>query len=364
MSSLPSPVDWGRAEQVAGLIAARRPAPSGGLAGWDPPMELIEQQIEDVTGLRSAAGTATAELIDRPTWIHANIQSFKSLLEPVLDKLNERRPSGGTANALSSVSRQITGAQLGTLLGWMSTRVLGQYDVLVGRDGPADAGSEAIRKSDGAVYLVAPNLASIEDKFGFDPVTFRTWVLVHELTHRAQFTGVPWMRGYFTDMVDEALRAVDPDPQALLAALKDAMRNRVEARQHVRDSGVAGLIASPEQRQVIARIGGLMSLLEGHGDVTMTRAAGELVPDAARFARVLAERRRRGNPMSRLVLRLTGMEGKLNQYAAGERFIQALEAVGGPRAVDTCWTSPDHLPSLDEIRTPALWLQRMGQRVA
>ncbi|MEO5901004.1 MAG: zinc-dependent metalloprotease [Ilumatobacteraceae bacterium] len=354
MTGAASPVDWERAEQVATLIASRRPAPLGDVAGWDPPMELIEQQIEDVTGLRSAAGTATAQLIDRPTWIHANIESFRALLQPVFEKLEAKRPTGGTANAMNSVSRQIAGAQLGTLLGWMSTRVLGQYDLLVGRDG----------KGDGAVYLVAANLATVEDKFGFDPTSFRTWVLVHELTHRAQFTGVPWMRGYFTGMVDAAINAVDPDPQVILAALKDALHNRAEARQQVRDSGVAGLIASPEQREVIARIGGLMSLLEGHGDVTMTRAAGELVPDAERFARVLSERRRRGNPLSRLVLRLTGMEGKLNQYAAGERFIAAVEAVGGPRMIDICWESQEQLPSLDEIRTPELWLQRVGERVA
>lgn len=354
MTGAASPVDWARAERVATLIAARRPAPLGDVAGWDPPMELIEQQIEDVTGLRSAAGTATAQLIDRPTWIHANIESFRALLQPVFEKLEAKRPTGGAANAMNSVSRQIAGAQLGTMLGWMSTRVLGQYDLLVGRDGTGD----------GAVYLVASNLATVEEKFGFDATSFRTWVLVHELTHRAQFTGVPWMRGYFTGMVDAAINAVDPDPQVILAALKDALRNRAEARQQVRDSGVAGLIASPEQRKVITRIGGLMSLLEGHGDVTMTRAAGGLVSDAERFARVLSERRRRGNPLSRLVLRLTGMEGKLNQYAAGERFIAAVEAVGGPRMIDVCWKSPEQLPSLDEIRTPELWLQRVGERVA
>ncbi len=91
MTAAASPVDWERAEQVATLIAGRRPAPLGDVAGWDPPMELIEQQIEDVTGLRSAAGTATAQLIDRPTWIHANIESFRTLLQPVFEKLEAKR---------------------------------------------------------------------------------------------------------------------------------------------------------------------------------------------------------------------------------------------------------------------------------
>jgi putative hydrolase len=108
----------------------------------------------------------------------------------------------------------------------------------------------------------------------------------------------------------------------------------------------------------MAGIGGLMSLLEGHGDITMTRAAGPLVPNAERFERILRERRRTTNPLSRTVMRLTGMEAKLNQYAAGARFIGAIEADRGERAVDLCWTSPDHLPTLEEVRAPATWLTR------
>jgi coenzyme F420 biosynthesis associated uncharacterized protein len=356
-----SPIDWARAEQVAVAIANRkRPAVTstiiatitGTSDAWEPPIEQIEQQIEDITGLRSAAGHAHAELIDRATWIRANIASFSRMLAPVFERWSQKQSSTSATSVLTGVSRQVAGAELGALLGWMSTRVLGQYDLLVGGD-----------RGEDAVYLVEPNLAAIEQRFGFDPHEFRTWVLVHELTHRAQFTGVPWMRGYFTGLVDESLRFADPDPKVLLESIRENLRNRSEARQQVRDSGVVGLIAGPEQRAVIASVGGLMSLLEGHGDVTMTRAAGDLVPSADRFGRVLAERRKRGNPMTRLILRLTGMEAKLNQYAAGERFIAAIEAEGGTRVVDTCWEQATNLPSLEEIRTPALWLHRMGLQV-
>jgi putative hydrolase len=132
----------------------------------------------------------------------------------------------------------------------------------------------------------------------------------------------------------------------------------------LRDSGLAGLIAGPEQRAVMDRIGGLMSLLEGHGDVVMTRAAGDLVPDAGRYARVLAARRAHGNPLSKLLKLLTGMDAKLNQYAAGERFIAVVEAVAGRRAIDVCWTSPTMIPSIDEIRDPQQWLRRVGRGAA
>ena len=318
MSESTSPIDWVRAERVALAISARhRSASSGWSAAELAPTPAIEDAIELVTGLRPAHGSAQVRFVDRGDWIRANLASFRTMLAP--------------------------------LLGWMSTRVLGQYDTLLGR--PPD---------DDAVYLLAPNLADIERRYGFDPGEFRTWVLLHELTHRAQFTGVPWMRDHFAGLVTRSLSFADPDPGALIESMRVALRNRRDAAAQVRDGGVLGLLASPEQREVMAQIGGLMSLLEGHGDVTMTRAAGPMVPNAPRFERILRERRRNANPLSRAVMRLTGVEAKLNQYAAGARFIDAVEQVGGPRVVDRCWESADALPTLDEVRAPQHWLSRMG----
>ncbi len=355
MKPAASPIDWERAEKVALGVANRRTAPSFTITG--PPHASptqVEDQIEQFTGLRSANGPAVVQLIDRQTWIRANIASFRTLLTPVVDRWQQRT---GSSSVTAVVARRITGIEVGALLGWMSTRVLGQYDLLIGRD----TGDEV---SDDAVYLVGSNLAMLEQRYAFDPHEFRTWVLLHELTHRAQFTGVPWMRTYFTGLVQQSLSFADPDPKALLEALRAALRDRRDAGQHMRDGGVLGLLASPDQRAVMARIGGLMSLLEGHGDVTMTRAAGQLAPNAERFERVLRERRRTANPLSRAVMRLAGIEAKLNQYAAGEQFITVIEAEAGDHAVDRCWQGAEQLPTLEEIRAPLTWLARVETAVA
>ncbi len=350
MAAAESPIDWRRAEQIATRIADRHADhPAAAAIDVSAMVSRLEDQIESTTGLRSLSGPASVGVIDRPAWIRANISSFQHLLEPLVEQWSAKLPTG----LAGSISGQIAGAELGALLGWMSSRVLGQYDLLVGRD-----------DLDDAVYMVGPNLAGLEKRFGFEPVEFRTWVLLHELTHRAQFTGVPWMREHFTELVNTSIRFANPDPRRIVDALRESLTDRDRARQQVRDTGVFGLIATPEQMVVIQQIAGLMSLLEGHGDVTMSRAVGDLVPSAPRFAAVLSARRRRSNPLSRLMLRLTGIEGKLNQYAAGERFIEAIEAQGGPRAVDVCWRAPANLPSLEEIRNPQLWLDRVGALVA
>ena len=168
------------------------------------------------------------------------------------------------------------------------------------------------------------------------------------------------MREHFLGLVSEVLESVDPDPTRFLGALDgvaDAIRN---GRNPLADGGVMSLVSTPAQREVIDRISGLMSLLEGHGDVTMDRAGRDLVPNADRFGRVLRQRRSQAKGLSRLLQQVIGLEAKLAQYEQGEKFIAAVEAEGGRSLFDRVWLQPEHLPSLAEIRTPELWVERVS----
>jgi coenzyme F420 biosynthesis associated uncharacterized protein len=234
----------------------------------------------------------------------------------------------------------------------MSSRVLGQYDLLVLEDeDPEDQD---------LVYYVGPNILGLEKRNGFPPSEFRLWVALHEVTHRTQFTGVPWLRPYFLDQVGELMGAADPDPRRLFTAVGRVAEGLRTRSSPLSDGGVAGLFASPDQRQAMDRVAGLMSLLEGHGDVIMDRAAKEQVPSADRFARVLRARRNNLNIAAKLLQRLIGMEAKLAQYEQGERFIEEVEKVGGPKLLNRTFEEPANLPTLEEIRKPELWLARLG----
>ena len=136
--------------------------------------------------------------------------------------------------------------------------------------------------------------------------------------------------------------------------------SRKEGRSALDDGGLAAVFASKEQREILAKIGGLMSLLEGHGDVTMSRAGKDMIPGAERFSRILSYRRQRTTGAAKLVQKLIGLDAKLKQYEQGERFIEAVELVGGHRVLDTAWRGPEWLPSMIEIRDPNVWLNRVG----
>ncbi|HMQ28767.1 MAG TPA: zinc-dependent metalloprotease, partial [Acidimicrobiales bacterium] len=277
-----------------------------------------------------------------------NIASFQRLLRPLTDRLGDRMVAG----PIAPVARGIAGAEVGIMLGWMSTRVLGQYDLLV---------VEEERPEDqDLVYYVGPNVLALEKHHGFPPREFRLWLALHEVTHRAQFTGIPWLRGHFLSLVDQTLSAVDPDPKRFLDAIGRVADGLRSGHNPLDDGGVAALLASDEQRAVLDRISGMMSLLEGHGDVTMDRAGADRIPSADRFSRVLRVRRQQSTALVRLLQKLVGLEAKLNQYEQGERFIAAVEAAGGTELLDRAWTGPEALPSMAEIRDPSSWVARVG----
>ncbi|MGE3620186.1 MAG: zinc-dependent metalloprotease [Acidimicrobiia bacterium] len=346
------PVDWQLAERVAVRVAGREPLAESYLADslhadFAELTATAEELVTRTTGLRSAAGPARARVTDRAGWVRANLASFQRLFAPLTDKLGEHM-AAGPAQALTS---RVGGAEVGALLGWMATRVLGQYDLLVVEDSPEDQD---------VVYYVGPNVLALEKRFAFPPREFRLWLALHEVTHRAQFTGVPWLREHYLSLVRQTLSSVDPDPKRFLEAIRRAVDELRQGRAVLDEGGLVALLATSEQREVLDRIGGLMSLLEGHGDVTMDRAGAELVPSAARFGRVLKERRSRARPGAKAVQRLIGLEAKMKQYAQGERFIHEIERLAGPDAVDAAWERAENLPSLAEIRDPGAWVDRVG----
>ena len=348
----PQPISWDLAERVAVRVAGREPLAESYLyASLQPDFDELTAEAEELvaaaTGLRSLAGPARARVTDRAGWVRANVASFQRLLRPLTDRFGDRVE----ASPLAPVTKAIAGAELGTMLGWMSTRVLGQYDLLlVEDDRPEDQD---------LVYYVGPNILALEKRFGFPPREFRLWLALHEVTHRAQFTGIPWMRDHFRSLVSASLNAMDPDPKVFIAALRRAIDELRAGRNPLDDGGIVGLLAGPEQRAVLQQVQGLMSLLEGHGDVTMDRAGADRLPSAERFSRVLRERRASTGGVAAAVQKLVGLEAKMRQYEQGERFIAAVELVGGPELVDRAWQGPEWLPTLDEIRAPDAWVARV-----
>jgi len=363
--SAPSPVDWALAARMARRFSKRDAVADsqrlGSLArDFADVTEEAEGLVAEFTGLQ-APGRATAAVLDRGAWIDANVASMQCMLEPFISRVGERMAK----SPIAPLGRAAAGAEMGVLLGYLSQRVLGQYDLLVPADAADDGetadglGGPSARPTRDAVYYVGVNVLALEKRFEFPPLDFRRWIAIHEVTHRAQFTGVPWMRDYFLGLVSESLGMLDADPRRLVTAINRAVEAIRSGRNPLDEGGLLGLVATDEQRASLTKVQALMSLLEGHGNAVMNHLGREHVEGVDHMAQVLHERRQ-ARGISGQFQKLLGFEMKMRQYEVGERFVAEIERAAGLRAIDAVWTSPESLPTIDELDQPLAWLERVN----
>ena len=294
--------------------------------------EQAEEHVRGVTGLHGQVGPAT--VVDRPGWARANVEGFQVVLEPLTEALAAKQN-----RAAAAVTSKITAVQIGTILSWLSSKVLGQYEAF------QPAGQA------GRLLLVAPNIVEVERRLEVDPHDFRLWVALHEVTHRTQFTAVPWLHDHVRAEIRALLKASSlDDPQAVLERLKGVRRG----------GSLAEMLQTPEQKEVMDRVTAFMSLLEGHAEHVMDGVGPAVVPSVAHIRnRFDAKRRDRGGPLDRLLRRLLGLDMKAKQYAEGSAFVGAVVDRVGMEGFNRVWTSPAELPTRAEILEPLEWVARV-----
>lgn len=340
-------IDWSQAGRIGARIAGPGPpiAPADRALMDEEFAQALSQAdplVQELTGLRLDGPATRPWVMSRREWIRQNLRGLERVLDPVAERLIGSRPESGMAG----VRRSVLALQVGALLGYLGRKVLGQYDLFV----PPDDRD--------VLYFVGPNVAEVERRYRFSRPDFRLWLSLHEVTHRVQFEGVPWLRGYLTGLVDEYLDSLELDPRALMDGLRRAVE---EARRsgRWREMGMLFLFMTPRQRDTFRRMQALMALLEGHGNFVMDTLAEGLVEGGDRMRRVLAERRHRKG-WDRMVQRAVGFEAKVRQYDLGERFVAGAVEAAGRDGFARVWADPSHLPTLEEIGRPQDWARRVA----
>jgi coenzyme F420 biosynthesis associated uncharacterized protein len=330
---------------VASKVAARVAA-AGALQGsyllddLEASLAALVAEAESLVAEETQWGAlppASALVLSRSAWADANIESMLVIIDPLLDKVEDRIGDRPGARLARLASGPALGVQLGTVLGFLSRHVLGQYDLIVGR--PHE------------VWFVGPNLVQTERRFGFVPRDFRLWVALHELTHRAQFEGTPWLREHFLGMVRTLLGSLEVDARVLLARVLEASRRPGTDPFPFR-------ILEPGQRELFEQLQALMTVIEGHGNFVMDRIGQEVIPTQDRMRRTLRDVQSSSGPVARIVSKLLGLDLKRRQYEEGQHFFERVFARGGSEAVRRTFTAPQALPSMQEVRSPETWLRR------
>jgi coenzyme F420 biosynthesis associated uncharacterized protein len=336
---------------------------------------VVQQPVRELTGLTSQGAVGPVAVVDRPGWIKANVGGFRVVLEPLAEKLAERSNAVPAAGSVfGTIGSRATGMQAGLILAYLSSRVLGQYELFLppGEGGPSasngangngsanGAGGNGAGAGVGRLTLVAPNIVMIERELGVDPHDFRRWVCLHEETHRVQFTSVPWLRGYVQGMMTEFLLASDLDASAVFDRMRSAASAVADAVRGGESESLIEAMQTPAQRALLDKLTAVMTLVEGHGDYVMDAVGPSVVPSVADIREKFSHRRGSAGRVEQIFRRILGIDLKMKQYEQGSRFVSTVVEEAGMAGFNKVWTSPETLPTRVELANPSEWLERVA----
>lgn len=348
--------------------AAARLAPSGPVLDQAEIIEAVESlrrladesvgHVHHITGLKAARDLRDSSvlIVDRASWSKANTQSFAVMLKPAMEKMLENR-RGPVSPSAASVSGAITGSQLGAILAFLSSKVLGQYDPF------SSLAENSHAPAAGRLLLVAPNIVAVERELNVTPEDFRLWVCLHEQTHRVQFAAAPWLRDHMLDQIEDL-------SEHLLGNVDTLMERATAAARSLKDRSASGdtpgrgaildLLQDPAEKAAISHLTAVMSLLEGHANVVMDAVDASIVPSVKTIRQRFNARGKDRGIIEKFIRSLLGLDAKMRQYSDGARFVRAVVDAAGMDGFNRVWESADHLPTEPEIHDAKIWLERMG----
>jgi coenzyme F420 biosynthesis associated uncharacterized protein len=343
-------VDWSMAERVARAVSGSGPQWDGNEEELRSESERAAALVRRYTGLKPKGDVPPAELVDREEWADVNLETFQELSARVEARLEERmEDSNGKSGLQRTIVRAATGAEIGLAVGYLSQRVIGQYDVAL--IGPARAPR---------LLFVGPNLSAARARLEVDRDLFLRWIALHETTHAVHFAAVPWLREHIGGIAEELFEkaAIEVKPGELLGKL--ARTNPRELVRSATNGELATLLWPEPQRRLVERLTSTMTLVEGYAEHVMDAVGDQLDPGYTDLRRALDRDRDRRGLLDSIVSKVLGLEMKLAQYRRGKAFADEVVRTHGIRTLNRAWSAPDALPRPEELDSPAEWVDRVG----
>jgi coenzyme F420 biosynthesis associated uncharacterized protein len=345
-------VDWNLAERLALALSGSGPKWDGSEGELRAESEQAARLVRRYTRLRPRTPLPAAELIDRAEWARVNLDSFEHLSARVEEHLEQRMSdssNGRVAGIQRTIVRAATGAEAGLAVGYLSQRVIGQYDVAL--IGPA---------REPRLLFVGPNLSAARARLEVNRELFLRWIALHETTHAVHFASVPWLREHIGGIAEELFEraALEVKPGEILGKL--VRLNPGELLRSVRSGELATLLLPEDQRRLIDRLTAVMTLVEGYAEHVMDAVGDQLDPGYSDLRRALDRDRERRGLLDSIVSKVLGLELKLAQYRRGKAFADEVVRSHGIRTLNRAWSGPEALPRPEELDAPERWVERVG----
>jgi coenzyme F420 biosynthesis associated uncharacterized protein len=349
-------IDWRVAERIAvdrvrnsqGTLAPHE------LAAAEPVYAAAMREI--VPALGAALGTELPGVVERTAvvareeWVRANVATFAGMIGRIEGDLLEQvlPPGSGFVKASMAIAnRAVSTRQFGYLLAFLGQRVLGQYDLAI----------LSAESTPGRLLFLDENIRRTAASLDVPLNPFRTWIALHETTHAFEFEAHPWLRPYLAERMERQLTSLSSGASLMSREAVTRLGRSLRGKSPG-EHWMEGLM-SEEQRRGFRETQAVMSLLEGFGDYIMDEVGRDLVPQVERISERFHARRAHSTAAERAIMRITGLDLKMEQYRQGEAFVAAIAGARGAEALRTLWLGPETLPRPDEIDMPSLWVARV-----
>jgi putative hydrolase len=344
----PGPVNWKLAREVTGSLVGEPNPIDPDLAEEYQELGLAAQLRLDAVAPFDVSASRLPDPLDRVAWAAENEQSFRYLVEPMAGKLTPGAigEAAPMAAMLEPMGPAILGMQAGTMVGFMSHRVLGQFDT----------GVPALDHDD--MIVVPENIEAFASDHGLDARQVRLWATMHELAHHGVL-GVEWMRAHIIDVTGDFFEGVEFDMSGLMERL-GGMQSPEEMESLLGgESSMASLLGRKEQPEQAGRVQALTAFIEGYADYLVGVAADGMLTDLDRIDEAYGRRKAEPNQAEQALQQLAGLDLQRYRSRDAAEFCAEVARRWGTEALNSIWDDPERMPTLAELTDPVGWAARV-----
>jgi putative hydrolase len=360
------PINWEFARQLALMTANEGEAESNpdplARVRMEELLRVAELHVEQATGLPAASGGGllTVQTVTRSDWALRTLQAWKPLLETLATalarststSLPEEITNDPMARLLGNLPQAmgplLFGIQVGSMVGQLATRAMGQYDLPVPRP-PGDQ-----------LLMVPVTIDGFAHDWSMAPDDVRLWVCLHEIAHHAVLSR-PHVRARLDELMTQYVNAFEPDASALEERLASFDPTDMTSLQQTFSNPevLLGEMETPAQREIMIPLAALLSAVVGYVDHVMDVVGHRLVGSYGPLTEAMRRRRLEGGEGTRFVARLLGVSLDSAGYERGTAFVTGVLERAGEEGLARLWHSAKELPTPAEIAAPGLWLARI-----
>lgn len=362
------PIGWDAARQLALSIAT-----DGGEEGNVDPLERIrleqlariaELHVGNATGLPTSFGGTGVSIVPvtRGQWATTTLESWRPLFERLASSLTPPAPPttpdpsdplSFMAPLMAMMGPMMMGMTAGSMIGHLSRRSFGQYDLPVPRRANDD------------LMVIPANFETFASEWSIPEDDLRLWVCAQEIAMHSVLR-IPHVRATVEEFLSAYAAGFEPDPNALEDRLGSMEFDMSDPSSM---SGMQSMFGDPElflgaiqsqaQRDMLPKFEALIAAMVGYVDHIVDAVGSSLLSNTTMISEAVRRRRVEADDSDRFVERLFGLELTQATYDRGAAFVAGIVERAGNDGLVRLWESERTLPTPAELEAPGLWLARI-----